>query len=489
MANGTPFFEAFGPLLFGRRPKSALAKLQRVDSLQDLYALFGDLLPGQVLAPTKKGVNSRVRCLSLQVIFWAFLAQVLQPNSACRDIVRKVEAWWRWAKIKRPPQALSTSAYCQARARLAPATLQLIAAQLVHTLHARTLPSERWLQGREVKIADGTNLSMPDTPENQALWPQPSGQAVGLGFPMLKLCGLFSLSSGALLDYTTGNQHVRESLLLRQMWNHFSQGDILLADRAYCSFAALASLQARGVDSVVRLHQARRIDFRRGKSLGPDDRLIEWHKPEARTSAWSEAEFAALPENLSLRLIRLHVRCAGFRTRSVVLVTTLLDAELYPAEKIRALYAERWGVELHFFQIKTLLALDVLRCKTPAMIEREVAMHLIAYNLVRVLMQRAAHEHRVALSKLSFKGTLDTTRHFADTIHAAAATPRLQQALIDQMLSIIAGDPVPARPHRSEPRAVKRRRKNYQLLTKPRPQSGNLPHRNRPKSTTAPKTT
>ena len=229
----------------------------------------------------------------------------------------------------------------------------------------------------------------------------------------------------------------------------------------------------------MRLHQMRKADFRTGRRLGPEDRLVVWQKPK-RTEAWSEEEFAALPETLTLRMIRLRVATPGFRTQSVVLVTTLLDAEAYPAEQLRELYGRRWQVELHFQQIKTHLAMDVLRCKSPALIEREVRMHQIAYNLVRSLMQRSAHLHRVSLRRLSFKGTLDTLRHWSVLV-AAETTPRAQQTLIDHMLARIAGDPVPERPGRSEPRAKKRRGKNYQLLTKPRGQTGNLPRRNRAK--------
>ncbi|MEI9898394.1 MAG: transposase [Chthoniobacter sp.] len=231
----------------------------------------------------------------------------------------------------------------------------------------------------------------------------------------------------------------------------------------------------------MRLHQMRKVDFRVGRRLGPEDRLVVWQKPQ-RTDTWSETEFAALPETLPLRLIRLRVAAPGFRTKSVVLVTTLLDPEAYPAEQLRELYGRRWQVELHFQQIKTHLAMDVLRCKSPELIEREVLMHQIAYNLVRSLMQRSAHGHHVPLSRLSFKGTLDTLRHWSVLIAAAEPTPRHQQKLIAQMLSLIAGDPVPERPGRSEPRAKKRRGKNYQLLTKPRSQMGNLPRRNRPKA-------
>jgi len=479
MSSSTPFFKAFGPLLFGRPARGALKKVGRLNSLQGLYELFGHLIPEARLAASETGPNSRERVFTPQVTFWAFVAQILNPGSSCREIVRRVEAWWQETAAGESLSG-STSAYCQARARLDPAALELIAGHLSWSLERNVLNAERWLGGRAVKIVDGTGLSMPDTPANQALWPQPSGQKPGGGFPQLKLVGLFSLSSGALLESVSGNLHVHESLLFRQLWDKLQKGDVLLADRGFCSYAALVSLQQRGVDSVMRLHQKRPADFRAGRALGPDDRLIVWQKPVKRPEAWSVAEFAALPETLTLRMIRLRVASPGFRTREVVLVTTLLDAHAYPADALRDLYGERWNVELHFHQIKVSLAMDVLRCQSPEMIRREVLLQGIAYNLIRCLMQRSAHLHRVALERISFKGSLDTLRQWTSVIAAAGRTPRKQDQLIDQMLSSIARDPVPERPGRSEPRARKRRAKNYQLLTKPRHQTGNLPRRNRP---------
>ena len=488
MSSSTPFFKAFGPLLFGRPGRGAIKKLARLNSLQELYELFGHLIPERLLGASEAGANSRERVFTPQVTFWAFVAQILSPGSSCREIVRRVEAWWQQTAGESGSLSGSTSAYCQARARLDPDALELVSGHLCWSLERNVLTEERWLGGRPVKIVDGTGLSMPDTAANQALWPQPSTQQPGCGFPVMKLAGLFSLSSGALLETATGSLHVHESLLFRGLWEKLRKGDVVLADRGFCSYGALAGLQQRGVDSVMRLHQKRRADFRTGRALGPDDRLVTWVKPAQRTEAWSVVEFAALPETLTLRMIRLQVTVQGFRTRTVVLMTTLLDAQAYPADALRALYGERWQVELHFHQLKTLLAMDVLRCKSPELIQREVALHRIAYNLVRSLMQRSAHLHQVPLERISFKGSLDTLRHWSSVIAAAGGRPRRQDQLIDQMLATIARDLVLERPGRSEPRAKKRRPKNYQLLTKPRHEIGNLPRRNRPQ-TKAPKPT
>jgi hypothetical protein len=346
-------------------------------------------------------------------------------------------------------------------------------------MERNVLKNERWLAGREVKIIDGTGISMPDTPANQAVWPQPVGQKPGCGFPVMKMAGLFSLASGALLEHTTGHHHTHDSTLFRQLWPKLKKGDVILADRAFCSYGAMAALRERGIDTVVRLHQLRKSDLRFGRRLGIGDRLVIWTKPKSCPDVWSSDEFARLPEQLPVRLVRTVIAAEGFRTRTVLIATTLTDAVLYPADAIRELYAQRWNIELHFAQIKTTLEIDILRCQSPEMIEKELQVHLIAYNLVRVLMQKAAHLHHVALERISFKGSLDTLRHWAQAIHACSKTPRKQAELINRMLEAIAGDLVPRRPGRKEPRATKRRPKTYQMLTQPRRLMKVIAHRER----------
>jgi hypothetical protein len=483
MASSTPFFQAFGPLLFGRPARAAARKLQRAGSLEDLYELFGHLFSEKLLGLEDAGANSRERLFSPRITFWAFVAQVLSPGSPCREAVRLVEAWWqRTEKDAFAGMSADTGAYTRARARLELPTLHLISSQLAWSLERRVLAAERPLAKRPIKIVDGTTLSMPDTPANQALWPQSSNQEPGLGFPLMKLVGLFSLSSGALLESATGSLRDHETTLFRGLWQKLERGDVLLGDRGFCSYEILVSLAARGVDSLLRLHAMRPSDFRYGKRLGDDDRLVTWTRPAKCPEHCTAEEFAALPESLAVRQIRLHVQAKGFRTKTVLLATTLIDPEEYPAEELRALYGRRWQVEGHFFQIKEVLAMGILRCKSPAMIQREAALHVIAYNLVRALMQRAAHGHDVPLGRISFKGSVDALRHASAVIAAASEEPKKQEALIEALLATIAGDPVPERPGRSEPRAKKRRPKNYQLLTRPRGETGNLPRRNRPQN-------
>ena len=483
MKSTTAFFPAFGPLLFGRRPRAALQALRHTgrgpDALHQLEAAFGSLIPTRLLGSHPSGPGSRERLLPIPLAFWAFLTQVLSPGCACRAIVRQLQAWWTTQGIT--ATSASTSAYCQARARLPESTLLAVRNELADRLQRHT-PADALWRGRRVKIVDGTNVSMPDTPQNQQAYPQQASQTPGCGFPMMKLVGLFCLASGALLQMARDTLHVHESQLFRRLWAFLERGDIVLSDRGFCSYATIGSLGACGIDSVMRLHQARRPDFRRAQRLGPKDGLLTWNKPVQRPPGCPVEEFAALPAALAVRLLEIQVAVPGFRTRRVVLVTTLLDAALYPATALGELYLRRWTVELHFREIKILLGMDVLRCQTPAMIHKELQMHLIAYHLVRVIMQQTAVTHPVPLTRLSFKGCLDTMCQWAAALHAARGRPRKQAALYRAMLEMIARDQLPERPGRSEPRAKKRRPKNYHLLTKPRHQMRVPAHRNRPRT-------
>jgi hypothetical protein len=485
MSHATPFFKAFGPLLFGRPKPNPLSRmlgdLAENANLSKLQQVFGFLLPEVLLSRETVDPLGRDRIFTPALTFWAFLSQVLSRDSSCRAAVRKVLAWWKFETPSQEEPSSDNSAYCRARQRLEEKTLVSISDQLASRLE-RKVPDRSLWRGRRVKVVDGSALSMPDTEANQARWPQSKAQKPGCGFPILKLTAIFSLASGALLHLAHASKHVHESILLRLLWDCLSPGDILLADRGFCSFLQIANPLQRGVDSVMRLHQKRPANLRQGKHLEPGSRLITWVKPARRDANCTQQEYAALPNALTLRLISYRVSTPGFRTREVVLVTTLLDPLLDPAAGLAGLYFQRWSVELHFREIKTLLGMDALRCKSPPMVIKEVLMHQIAYNFVRALMQKAALRYQVDLSRLSLKGTLDTLDYFSDAIQAARGKPRQQKALLDSLLETIANDLLPKRPGRVEPRAKKRRPKNYHLLTKPRKQMKVPPHRNRPNS-------
>jgi len=456
-----------------------MADLPKINSLAELRQLFGSYFPAALLARTSSRDNSRQRIFSLEVIFWAFLDQVLTPQGPCRETVRKIMAWHRFENPRGRLGDMSgdTSAYCRARLRLPLKTIKDIGSHLIARLQANT-PADALWHGRRVKLVDGTGISMPDTAPNQAFYPQTKSQKPGCGFPLMNLVGIFCMSSGALLNIAYGGRRTHETKLFASLWHTVERGDVIVEDRGFCSFGAIANLRARGADVLARLPEKKcrqAIGSQLPKS-GDCDVLVTWTRPSKPPPAMSEEEFESLPQTMTVRVIRMDISRHGFRTQTITLITTLSDPAI-TAQELAALYFRRWEIELHFREIKVLLNMDVLRCKTPEMIERELLMHLVAYNLVRTLMQQSALSHGADLRRLSFKGCLDTVRHFANAAHAAHGKPRTIQALIQEMLLTIARDPNPFRPGRKEPRAVKRRRKNYRLLTKPRHEMGRLPHR------------
>jgi hypothetical protein len=308
---------------------------------------------------------------------------------------------------------------------------------------------------------------MPDTPENQQVYPQPASQKAGLGFPLLRLVGLISLSCGAVLDVAVGpyaGKKTGETALLRQLYASLSAGDILLADALFANYWTIAALLARGVDVLFRHDGKRPVDWRQGRRLGKKDHLVIWHKP-VRPAWMSRREYRRMPATLVLREVAVAVTQPGFRPRQVVLVTTLVDARAYSPEELVAAYRCRWHVELDLRAIKQVLGMDILRCKTPAMVRKELWMHLLAYNLVRTLMAEAARAAGVRPRDLSFKGALQTLNAFAAVWTFA---PRPGPTLYRALLKAVATHRVADRPDRIEPRAVKRKPKPQTFLTEPR---------------------
>lgn len=310
---------------------------------------------------------------------------------------------------------------------------------------------------------------MPDTPANQKAYPQPGSQKPGLGFPQVRMVALFSLAVGTVLDVAFGphkGKHTGEPALFRTLHHHLHDGDVLLADRYFCGYAHLALVRQRGADVVMRLHHRRHTDFRRGRRLGKDDHVVTWHKPQRRPDWLDEATFAQLPATMSLRELRIRVPARVCRCREILVATSLLDADAYPKDSIAALVRQRWHAELDLRSLKTFLQLDVLRCQSPAMVRKEIWVHLLAYNLIRKVMAQAAQEHAVEPRQLSFKGALQTLNAFADLLRTCAAADL--EALCRILLAAVAHHRVGDRPGRVEPRRKKRRAKPYPLLNKPR---------------------
>jgi len=456
--------------LFGRARKSSaqcaadLFKDIRDNPVGQLETLFSSIIrPHWLQAEHVAGPKRRNRVFNLRVTFWSFLDQVVKKGS-CRDAVRVVQA----LRHRRGQAAISSQnvAYCKARQRLPLALLQKILQKVFDYLKGRTDGGSLW-HGRRVLVVDGTSCSMPDTAANQEAFPQPGGQKPGCGFPVVQLVGLFDLASAGLWHFARTPWYVHEaSVFLSQILQKLRRGDLLLADRAYCSYLNLALLLDKGVDALMRLHQRRRVKFPRGRR----EIIVQWLRPAAqsRPAHMSKEQWRQLPSLLTLRCLRIKVTHKGFRSKEIIVVTTLLDAQQYPFEELAALYLRRWAIELSFRDIKTTLGMEVVGAKTPDMVAKEITIYLIVYNLVRALMVQSSQHWQCSLQSLSFKGALDTIGSWASTIERLAQRPRLCHRAMVQMLRCIATDLVPQRPGRSEPRAVKRRPKGYQFLTSPR---------------------
>lgn len=397
------------------------------------------------------------------VTIWVFLSQCLSPDHSCRDAVARLIAW-RVARGLKPCSA-ETGAYCAARNGLPEEAIHELVRDTGKQVEDESPETWFW-RGRKVRVVDGATVTMPDTPENQAEYPQVKSQKPGCGFPIARILTIFSLSVGTVLEAAIGQykgKQTGENSLFRQLYDALAEGDVVVADRCFSGWCDIALALARGIDLVVRKHQLRQTDFRRGKRLGKDDHLVVWSRPERPT--WMSVEqYATLPEELTLREVRIRVVQKGFRTTSLVVVTTLLCAEQYAPEEIALLYRRRWQAELHLRSLKVVLQMDHLRCKTPERVRNEFYMHLVAYNLIRGVMSAAAFQSGRSPWEISFKGALQSLSHFLPVLLANAATDAWCEALLTAVATHVVGD----RPDRFEPRRVKRRPKPYKLLQKHR---------------------
>lgn len=432
---------------------------------------FADHLPAARIEQTLRalGHTFRHRLFCPALTLWTFLSQVLDADHSCRAAVARVLAW----RVRRglPPCAADTGAYCKARKRLPQEVLAQLTRDTGQEGLGQAAPAWRWL-GRTVKVVDGTGLSMPDTPANHKHYP-PSVQArPGCGFPLMRLVVLFSLAVGTVLDAAFGphrGQGTGELSQWRTLEHGLQAGDVLLADRGFCCYWTLAQAQARGADAVLRLHSGWVKDARWGRRLGRGGRRLRLCKP-GRPAWMEEATYAALPEQLELRTVTVRVRQRGFRTKRLQVVTTLLDPVAAPATALAELYRARWQVELDLRSLKQTLQMDILRGRTPELVAKEVWAHLLAYNVVRLVMAEAARRVAVSPRQLSVAGAVQQLAAFAPPLREAASAAEVL-TLWEALLVAVARHRVGKRPNRIEPRAVKRRGKAYPYLCVPRRQS------------------
>jgi hypothetical protein len=424
---------------------------------QDLAARLGDDV---ILAACRAvGHTWCDSCLltPAAIIHW-FLIQVFHGNTALTHVSLLAG------------RAFSASAFCQARARLPLAVFQALLREIVRALIPDTEAIGRW-HGHRTFLIDGSSFSMPDTPVLQDHFGQPGNQAKGCGFPVAHLLALFHAGTGLLLEVNTAPLRTQDFAGLAGVLGWLTAGDVLVADRGFCSFASLALVMSRGIHAVFRLHQKQIVDFTPGRAhahprqsnvpkgmprsrwiraFGLTDQMVEYFKPTRRPDRMSDAEYRALPESIVVRELRYRIEVPGFRTREVTLVTTLIDAELYPADALAELYGTRWRVEEHLKALKQTMKMDVLKCLTVEGVLKELTMYALAYNLVRVTMCTAAGRQGVVADRVSFIDALRWLRH---------AEPG------EEMPELVVN---PWRPGRSEPRCKKRRPKQFDLMRVPR---------------------
>ena len=445
------------------------ARFLRHQFLQDTESPFNNVLSEESVAKAliANGVYWKDRVYSPLVTLWVFLSQVLSADHSCRAAVARLVA--HRLSLRQARCSAETGAYCQARKRLPEKFFSDVVRQAGRALDNNADPHWLWRR-RRVYTFDGSTISMPDTAENQVAYPQPSTQKPGLGFPLARIAAVFSLSCGAVIDvgicrYAGKGQS--ELGMLRSLWNIFLPGDVLLTDRLMCSWTEMAHLKGLGVESVTRLSK-RAVDFRRGKRLGKGDHIVRWPKP-SKPRTIDLATYKLLPDFLVVREVRVRVEQPGFRSKNLIVVTTLLDASEITAKDLAELYRARWSAELDLRSLKQTMQMDVLRCKTPELVRKELWTHLLAYNLIRTIMAQSAAVHGIRPRSISFKGTLQTLEAFQPVIAIQGRKNTVcRTGLYQQLLETIATHRVADRPDRTEPRLKKRRPGHYGFLRKPR---------------------
>jgi putative transposase len=417
------------------------------------------------------------------ILLWTWLWQCLSKAKSCSAAVIRTSVLL--AALKLPPWSEDTGTYCRARAKLPVALLRQLALTVGQRVEGAAASWWLW-HNRHVYLLDGSTATLADTPENQRAYPQSSSQQPGLGFPIIRFVVLLGLATATVQDLAYGpykGKETGEPSLARQLVDRLRPGDVVVADRYYCSYWLVALLLALGVQVVFRMHQRRKYDFRRGQRLGREDHVVVWHRPQ-RPGWMTAEEYAAMPEQLVVRELRVRVTAKGCRTKALVLVTTLLDAEEFPYDDIGDLYHYRWHAELDLRSLKQTLGMDQLRCTAPELVERELWMHVLSYNLVRKVMAQAAlwaKEHRPRRRRRpgpSMEGKDWTPREFSFTCAVeqvlswwhenTTGAAEARAARYEALLSAVSRKRVGQRPGRCEPRAVKRRPKEYDRLMEPR---------------------
>lgn len=404
------------------------------------------------------GYTFRRRLLGPVETFYLFLVQVLHQNTACSHLRHLTGV------------TCKVSTYCAARQRLPLALFRRMLQWVCQAMRDLSDMAPRW-HGHRVFHIDGSSFSMPDTPALQKAFGQPGRQKAGCGFPVAHLLAMFDAATGMIVDVLAAPLRTHEMSQVAQMHPKLQAGDVLVGDRGFCSYAHLALLFLRNLHGVFRIHQRTIVDFTPGRAhahpkdrnapkglprskylrcVGKKDQIVEWFRPRQRPTWMTREQFEQLPESIPVRELSYRIETPGYRTRKVVLVTTLLDAEEYPAEDLAELYRCRWQIEVNLRHIKQTMKMDVLHCKTEDGVLKEMFMFALVYNLVCCVIYEAAQRQGAPSDRISF---VDALRWLQEWEPGCELTPLIVN---------------PRRPGRIEPRAVKRRPKQYARLNQPR---------------------
>ena len=433
---------------------------------------FADVLPEERIqaAFDAEGVDFAQEADEIytpSLTLWAFLSQALfkDEQRSCVAAVARVVVLL--VSLGREPPSGDSGAYCRARAKLPESVIRRLSCEVADGCE-QAVP-KKWLwHGRHVKLVDGSTCSMPDTEANQAEYPQHTAQEPGLGFPLMRFVVLLSLATGMVGDMACGpysGKETGELARLRELLGRLDANDVVLADRYYCSYFMICLLQEARVDIVTRLHQQRTADFRRGTRLAAGDHVVTWFRP-AKPAWMDQATYEQMPESIQVREVEVRVPRPGFRVQSLVVVTTLIDARLYTRDDLAELYHQRWLAEIDILAIKVAMGLDVLRCKTPEMVRREIWTCLLSYNLIRQTIVNSARQQGFSPRQISFTTAMQKVA--AGWIAVLLIEDSALANVIAEHLRDLPMHKIGHRPNRVEPRAIKRRPKPHKLLTKPR---------------------
>lgn len=427
---------------------------------------FEQVLPETMIEKvlSAQGVSYRQTLYTPIVVIWAWVSQVLEADKSLSNTVKRVIAWIASAGEEIP--SADTGAYSKARKRLPLDVLKPLLQQTAVALQSEVKPEQRWC-GRRVKAYDGTTVLMSDTPANQEVYPQHRNQKTGCGFPLAKLVVWFCVTTGAVVEVAIAAFTTSEWQLSRQLYATLQPEDVVVADSAYGTYVDLALVRLAKADAVFRKHHARQCDFRRGKRLGIGDHIVLWQRPIQCPQSMSWTEFEALPASIEVREVHLLIQQPGFRPKEIILVTTLVDPKRYPKVKLAELYKLRWqATEVNLKHLKTTLEMEMITAKTPVMVQKEIWVHLLGYNLLLTLMWQAAQPAQLPPLRISLQGTRQQFNQFRPLL--AQALGKNRSRLYRTLLEVIPDQLVPLRPNRVEPRAVKRRPKPFPRMQQPR---------------------